>query len=133
MKEEIVTEKVGASPEALLNFNERFAETVGDAIISSRRRDKYRKVLSETDIEPGKKTYTFISTVDGFAMFEKNNRWFTFSNKTFITQNKEYADLIRRSRSFGIDVFEDELPAAVRAKINEREKYLTKDPDEYEK
>ena len=92
--------------------------------------DNTRKV--GTDRVGTKEMVTFLAMSKNFTLFRDGNDYIIFRNYIFETNNPIDIEFIRNSSSFDKIVFEGAYPPQALKELDERGKYFTKDPDEYE-
>ena len=80
----------------------------------------------------GLEQITFLSKAKNFTVFRDGNDYIVFRNYLFITDNPVNIDFLRNSPYFGLEIFEGEYPPEVVKEIEEKNKYLTRDPEEHE-
>ena len=85
-----------------------------------------------TDRVGTKEMVTFLAMSKNFTLFRDGNDYIIFRNYIFETNNPIDIEFIRNSSSFDKTVFEGEYPPQALKELDERSKYFTKDPDEYE-
>lgn len=85
-----------------------------------------------TDRVGTKEMVTFLAMSKNFTLFRDGNDYIIFRNYIFETNNPIDIEFIRNSSSFYKTVFEGAYPPQALKELDERGKYFTKDPDEYE-
>ena len=85
-----------------------------------------------TDRVGTKEMVTFLAMSKNFTLFRDGNDYIIFRNYIFETNNPVDIEFIRNSSSFDNAVFEGAYPPQALKELDERGKYFTKDPDEYE-
>ena len=85
-----------------------------------------------TDRVGTKEMVTFLAMSKNFTLFRDGNDYIIFRNYIFETNNPIDIEFIRNSSSFDKTVFEGTYPPQALKELDERGKYFTKDPDEYE-
>lgn len=85
-----------------------------------------------TDRVGTKEMVTFLAMSKNFTLFRDGNDYIIFRNYIFETNNPIDIEFIRNSSSFDKTVFEGAYPPQALKELDERGKYFTKDPDEYE-
>lgn len=85
-----------------------------------------------TDRVGTKEMVTFLAMSKNFTLFRDGNDYIIFRNYIFETNNPIDIEFIRNSSSFDKTVFEGAYPPRALKELDERGKYFTKDPDEYE-
>lgn len=85
-----------------------------------------------TDRVGTKEMVTFLAMSKNFTLFRDGNDYIIFRNYIFETNNPVDIEFIRNSSSFDKTVFEGAYPPQALKELDERGKYFTKDPDEYE-
>ena len=85
-----------------------------------------------TDRVGTKEMVTFLAMSKNFTLFRDGNDYIIFRNYIFETNNPIDIEFIRNSSSFDKTVFEGAYPPQALKELDERVKYFTKDPDEYE-
>ena len=85
-----------------------------------------------TDRVGTKEMVTFLAMSKNFTLFRDGNDYIIFRNYIFETNNPIDIEFIRNSSSFDKTVFEGAYPPQAMKELDERGKYFTKDPDEYE-
>ena len=85
-----------------------------------------------TDRVGTKEMVTFLAMSKNFTLFRDGNDYIIFRNYIFETNNPIDIEFIRTSSSFDKTVFEGAYPPQALKELDERGKYFTQDPDEYE-
>ena len=85
-----------------------------------------------TDRVGTKEMVTFLAMSKNFTLFRDGNDYIIFRNYIFETNNPIDIEFIHNSSSFDKTVFEGAYPPQALKELDERGKYFTKDPDEYE-
>ena len=85
-----------------------------------------------TDRVGTKEMVTFLAMSKNFTLFRDGNDYIIFRNYIFETNNPIDIEFIRNSSSFDKTIFEGAYPPQALKELDERGKYFTKDPDEYE-
>lgn len=85
-----------------------------------------------TDRVGTKEMVTFLAMSKNFTLFRDGNDYIIFRNYIFETNNPIDIEFIRNSSSFDKTVFEGAYPPQALKELDERGRYFTKDPDEYE-
>ena len=85
-----------------------------------------------TDRVGTKEMVTFLAMSKNFTLFRDGNDYIIFRNYIFETNNPIDIEFIRNSSSFDKTVFEGAYPPQALKELDERGKYFTQDPDEYE-
>ena len=85
-----------------------------------------------TDKTGTKEMVTFLAMSKNFTLFRDGNDYIIFRNYIYETNNPIDIEFIRNSSSFDKTVFEGAYPPQALKELDERGKYFTKDPDEYE-
>ena len=75
---------------------------------------------------------TFLAMSKNFTLFKDGNNYIIFRNYIFETNNPVDIEFIRTCSSFDKTVFEGVYPPQALKELDERGKYFTQDPDEYE-
>lgn len=74
----------------------------------------------------------FLSKAKNLTVFRDGDDYIIFRNYIFVTDNPVNADFLRNSPYFGYEIFENEYPPEILKEIEDRNKYLTRDPEEHE-
>ena len=85
-----------------------------------------------TDKTGTKEMVTFLAMSKNFTLFRDGNDYIIFRNYIYETNNPIDIEFIRTSSSFDKTVFEGAYPPQALKELDERGKYFTQDPDEYE-
>ena len=85
-----------------------------------------------TDRVGTKEMVTFLAMSKNFTLFRDGNDYIVFRNYIYETNNPIDIEFIRTSSSFDKTVFEGAYPPQALKELDERGKYFTQDPDEYE-
>ena len=85
-----------------------------------------------TDKIGTKEMVTFLAMSKNFTLFRDGNDYIIFRNYIYETNNPIDIEFIRTSSSFDKTVFEGAYPPQALKELDERGKYFTQDPDEYE-
>ena len=75
---------------------------------------------------------TFLAMSKNFTLFKDGNNYIIFRNYIFETNNPVDIEFIHTCSSFDKTVFEGAYPPQALKELDERGKYFTQDPDEYE-
>jgi hypothetical protein len=92
--------------------------------------EKYvgRDVSPEYDIKPVK----FVSVAKSYLMFMDATKMIVFQNRSFITNNPNRINYLRKHKDNGRAYWEGDFPTWLEEKLEADKKLLTRDPDLYE-
>lgn len=75
---------------------------------------------------------TYLSVRKEMLVFGANeNELIQFKNRLFTTNRQDHMDYIESNGMFGQEIFKGEFPPHIMKRLQEDERYLTKDKDEY--
>lgn len=78
------------------------------------------------------KTILFMSTKKEAQLFLNENEYIIFKKNTFETNVPEAIEFLRGCSEFEISIFEDKFPQRVLDMFKQDNKWITRDPDEYQ-
>ena len=77
-------------------------------------------------------TVTYLSVRKEMMLFGKDeNEIIQFKGRLFTTNREDHMEYIEKNGMFGQEIFKGEFPPHIMKRLQEDEKYLTKDKDEY--
>lgn len=107
------------------------APTVNNVYIQT---ENNSNMVRYTGTSPGAKlenSAKFFSSKKSLTLYITNRFAVIFRERSFFTDNEDLKELIRNHPLFGIEIWENAFPSSFVRKLNDDNKYITRDPEFY--